>query len=116
MVMRGEVYWVDFGDPVGSEPADVRPGLVVQNDVANRTASTTIVVGISSGLPKKRYPMHVHLPSGTLPKASVVKCEQVATVAVDQRLIDVHQGPMATLGAETMSDVDAALRRILDLY
>jgi mRNA interferase MazF len=116
MVMRGEVYWVDFGDPAGGEPAEVRPGLVVQNDVANRTASTTIVVGISSSLPRKAYPMHVRLPDGTLPKPSIVKCEQVATVAVDQRLIDVMAGPLATLGAETMYEVDAALRRVLDLY
>ena len=113
--MRGEVHWVDFGDPVGSEPGQRRPALVVQNDAANMAASTTIVAVISSRLPSKPYPMHVRLPDGLLPKASVVKCEQLVTVDIEKRMPGAWDGPLATLDARTMRAVENALACILDL-
>lgn len=113
--MRGEIHWVDFGDPVGSEPGQRRPALVVQTDAANRAASTTIVAVISSHLPSKSYPMHVRLPDGLLPKASMVKCEQLVTIDIDKRIPDVLGGPVATLDARTMREVEHALASILDL-
>jgi len=115
MVMRGEIYWVELGDSVGSEPGFRRPVLVVQNDAANRAASTTIVAIISSKVPKREYPMHVMLPEGLLSKPSVVKCEQLATVDIDRRVLGVHDGPVAVLDAPTMCAVDLALGRILGL-
>ena len=45
---RGEIYWVDFGTPRGSEQAGKRPALVIQNDVGNESSPTTIVAGITS--------------------------------------------------------------------
>lgn len=115
MVMRGEIHWVDLGDPVGSEPGQRRPALVVQTDAANRAASTTVVAVISSRLPSKAYPMHVRLPDGLLPKVSIVKCEQLVTVDIDKRIPSAGDGPVATLDAHTMREVDRALANILNL-
>ena len=114
MVTRGEVYWV-VGSPTGSEPGYRRPALVVQDDAANRAAATTIVAMISSKVPETQYPMHVRLPSGLLPKSSVVKCEQLVTIDIEHRILDEYRGPVATLDAATMIAVDAALSRILGL-
>ena len=32
---RGELWWVDLGLPYGSEPAYMRPVLIMQNDFLN---------------------------------------------------------------------------------
>jgi len=113
--MRGEVYWVDLDTPTGSEPGYRRPAVVVQDDAANRAGSTTIVAMISSKVPDTRYPMHVLLPPDLLPKPSVVKCEQLITIDIERRIVDEFSGPIATLGAATMIELDSALSRILGL-
>ena len=33
--LRGEIYWVDLGEPIGSEPGFVRPVIVIQDDMNN---------------------------------------------------------------------------------
>ncbi|HHH27120.1 MAG TPA: type II toxin-antitoxin system PemK/MazF family toxin [Polyangiaceae bacterium] len=41
---RGEIWWADLGDPRGSAPALRRPVLVVQDDVLNASALSTVMV------------------------------------------------------------------------
>jgi mRNA interferase MazF len=101
---RGQVYWVDFTPGRGSEQAGVRPALVIQNDIGNRASSTTIVAAITSRLPSSEYPFLVRLPDGLLPKPSVVKCDQLMTVA-KPRLGKL----LATVPADLMARVDDAL-------
>jgi len=108
---RGDIYWVDFDPARGSEQAGMRPALVIQNDVGNANAPTTIVAVITSRQMRRRYPFHVLLPDGLLPKRSTVKCEQLLTI--DQtRLVGA---PVAHLGAALMAEVDDALRCSLGL-
>jgi len=59
---RGEVWMVDFSASRGSEQRGLRPALVIQNDIGNRFASTTIVAAISSVV--KVYPVTVRLSKG----------------------------------------------------
>ena len=49
MVAHGEVWWIDFGEPVGSEPAYLRPALVVSSDRFNRSRIATVVVSAITG-------------------------------------------------------------------
>jgi len=44
MIRRGQVWWVDFGDPRGSEPAFRHPALVLQRDELNASRLATVVV------------------------------------------------------------------------
>jgi mRNA interferase MazF len=101
---RGQVYWVDFSPGRGSEQAGVRPALVVQNDIGNRAAATTIVAAVTSRVPPSEYPFLVRLPDGLLPNPSVVKCDQLMTVTKPRlgRLL-------ATVPPEVMARVDDAL-------
>ncbi len=109
-VHRGCIYWVDF-DPVrGSEQGKRRPALVVQNNVGNLTADTTIVVAISSRIPSKPYPMHVRL-DGVLRKPGIVMCEQIRTVSLER----VEPRAIAELPEEVMARVEDALRHSLGL-
>ena len=79
---RGAVYLVDF-DPVrGSELGKTRPAVVLQNDIANRWSSVTIVAGITSKVGAKLYPSEVLLKAGEggLTVDSCVQLNQVRTV------------------------------------
>lgn len=111
MIRRGGIHWVDWSPGRGSEQSGRRPALVVQNDVGNRLGSTTIVAAITSRAMSKRYPFHVPLPPGTLPKPSTVMCEQLMTVSVTR----LSEDPATTLDVAVMDEVDEALRRSLGL-
>lgn len=107
---RGEIFEVNFNPSRGSEQAGVRPALIVQNDIGNASSSTTIVAAITSSMPKKRYPFDVWLAPDLLPKPSVVKCDQLMTVA-KERLGRM----MGVVPEDTMRQVDEALRRSLQI-
>lgn len=121
VIKRGEIYFVDFDlitdvhernlmgicSSVGSEQSGVRPALIIQNDVGNRFAPTTIVAPITSILEKKKIPTHIALATGTghtLSKNSVILLEQVRTV--DKRRLRERHGFIDT---ETMQLVDQAI-------
>ena len=109
-VKRGCIYWVDF-DPVrGSEQGKKRPALVVQNNLGNQTADTTIVAAISSRVPSKQYPMHVRL-DGVLQKPGIIMCEQIRTISLDR----VESHAIAELSEELMTRVEDALRHSLGM-
>ena len=54
---RGEVWLVNWNSARGSVQACIRPALVIQNDIGNEKAATTIIAAISSTV--KIYPMNV---------------------------------------------------------
>jgi mRNA interferase MazF len=43
-MIRGEIWWVDFGIPFGSEAGFRRPVLIVQDDTFNESRIRTVVV------------------------------------------------------------------------
>jgi mRNA interferase MazF len=75
MVRRGEIWWADLGDNLGSEPSFNRPVLVVQANAINRSAfNTIVVVGITSNTKYSDIPGNVFIDKsdGILPKDSVI--------------------------------------------
>lgn len=83
MIRQGEVYWVHFGTPEGSEPAGRRPALVAQHDRFNRSAlATTVVVAVTSNLRLAAMPGNVRLRRGEagLLVPSVVNVSQLRTI------------------------------------
>jgi mRNA interferase MazF len=104
---RGMVVEVSLDPVVGHEQGRSRPCVVVQNDVGNRFASTTIVVPLTDAA-------HIRTPSpiyvlvkkgdGGTTKDSYVLCDQIRTV--DQRRFKVVYG---TLSHGAMAEVDTAL-------
>ncbi len=108
---RGEIYEVDWHPSRGHEQAGVRPALVVQNDVGNRAAPTTIVAAVTSRAPKKPYPFEVEIPGGVLPRPSWVNCAHLVTIdkgRLRRRLGALPDGALAAL--------DEALRHSLGLH
>jgi len=83
VIEQGEIYWVDFGDPTGSEPGYRHPHIVIQNNLFNISNINTVVVcSLTSNLKRGLSPGNVMLKKGeaNLPKKSVVNITQIYTV------------------------------------
>ncbi|MCU1476627.1 MAG: transcription elongation factor GreAB [Subtercola sp.] len=81
---RGDVVWVDFGSPRGSEPAKIRPAIVVQEDWLLATSIATVqVVPLTSNTALEAFPGNVLLPAEAsgLEKDSVAVVSQVGPVS-----------------------------------
>ncbi len=104
---RGHLYWVN----IPSEPSRKRrPALVVSIDVRNRLANDVMVVPASTVL--RKAPTHVRLRrrQGGVPRASVLKCEQLTTIP-KALLSNVPLG--GRLSAKLMLDVEKAILRAI---
>jgi mRNA interferase MazF len=108
--VRGEVWLVNWNPAGGSEQAGKRPALVIQNDIGNEKASTTIVAAISGSV--KIYPMNVKIdpPEGGLERYSIVKTSQILTVS-KERL----EKRLGQISAKKMEEINRAIKLSLDL-
>lgn len=82
---RGEIWLVDFNPARGSEQAGQRPAVIIQNDVGNRMADTTIIAALSTTL--RRNPTNVLIKAGHksgLQQDSMVKTSQLLTISKDR--------------------------------
>jgi len=83
VINQGDVYWVDLGEPSGSEPGYRHPHVVIQNNLFNRSRINTVVVcALTTNLRRAGAPGNVLLEKGeaNLPKQSVVNVSQIFTV------------------------------------
>ena len=81
-IRQGDIFWVDLGEPHGSEPAYRHPHVVVQNNVFNISKINTVVVcALTSNVKKAGTPGNVLLRKGeaNLPKESVVNITHLLT-------------------------------------
>lgn len=85
MVIRhGDVVWVDFGSPRGSEPAKRRPAIVMQEDWLLATdIGTVLVVPLTSNTALEAFPGNVLVPveASGLDKDSVAVVSQIGPVS-----------------------------------
>lgn len=83
VIRQGEIYWVDLGEPRGSEPSYRHPHIVVQNNLFNASKINTVAVcALTSNLKRAKAPGNVLLEKGeaNLLKKSVVNISQIYTV------------------------------------
>jgi mRNA interferase MazF len=83
VINQGDIFWIDFGEPSGSEPGYRHPHVVIQNNLFNRSRINTVVVcALTSNLKRAEAPGNVLLKKGeaNLPKKSVVNISQIFTV------------------------------------
>jgi mRNA interferase MazF len=110
---RGEIWWANLPDPVGSEPGYRRPVLIVQDDTFTQSQiSTVIVVIITSTIRLAEAPGNVLLPrrvSG-LSRDSVVNVSQIVTI--DKTFLAERIG---SLPDSLQEEIDEGLRAVLYL-
>ena len=68
---RGEIWWVDFGVPLGSEVGFKRPVIILQNDILNESKLKTVVV-----LPLTSNTIYADLPNNILLEKSITGLSQ----------------------------------------
>jgi mRNA interferase MazF len=106
-IRRGEVWWADLGEPMGSAPGFRRPVIIVQGDAINRSKiSTVICVPLTSNLLWAEAPGNVLLTSDQtgLTKDSVANVSQIVTI--DKSLLTEQAGKIPE------SKIDLILRGI----
>lgn len=113
MIRRGQVWWVDFGEPKGSKPGYRHPALVLQRDEVNASRISTIVVCVlTSNRALANAPGNTLLPKRAtgLPRDSVANASQVATV----NKTDLEE-LAGTISRHLLDRVDDGLRWFLGL-
>lgn len=112
-IRRGQVWWVDFGEPRGSEPGYRHPALVLQRDEVNASRINTVVVCVlTSNRALAAAPGNTLLPRRWtgLPRDSVANASQIATIDKS----DLHS-LVGTTPPRLMCEVDDGIRWFLKL-
>lgn len=108
---RGDVWLVDFGEPIGSEQSGRRPAVVVSADPLNESRAGVVIVVPTTTTPRG-LPSHVEIDraESALDEISYAKCEDVKPIS-EQRLI----ARLGAVSAAVMFEIARALRFLLDL-
>lgn len=114
VIARGDVVWVDFGSPRGSEPAKVRPAMILQEDwLLATTIATVQVVPLTSNTALEAFPGNVLVPAEAsgLDKDSVAVVSQVGPVS--RQFLDPY--PAGRVPAYLLTEIGAGIRLVLGL-
>ncbi|MBO4437971.1 MAG: type II toxin-antitoxin system PemK/MazF family toxin [Spirochaetaceae bacterium] len=108
---RGEIWWVDFGIPLGSEVGFKRPVIILQNNILNESnLKTTVVLPLTTNTLYADIPNNILLAKEVtgLPKDSVTQPHLLVHVdkrrlsekvkKLDSSVLDkIMQGVIATI-------------------
>ena len=112
-MQRGDIWWANLPDPVGSGPGYRRPVLVLQADVFNQSRiSTVVVLVITKNVALAKAPGNVPLTARTsgLDIDSVVNASQILTV--DKSLLTEH---VSSIPKALMAKIEAGVRLVLGI-
>ena len=110
--LRGDIFYADLGEGIGSEQSGYRPVVIIQNNIGTNTAQTVIVAAITSRKMNRNQPTHYHIEAGYgLELPSTILLEQLRTVD-KRRLCKFAQAPCGGLkpcpGGECRADTARA--------
>ncbi len=105
-IERGQIYYANLNDVVGSEQGGVRPILVIQNNVGNKYSPTIVIAPITTKTGKPQLPTHIKIDcyANILPKDSVVLLEQIRTI--DKQRLGEYIG---FLDKKIMADINKGI-------
>ena len=113
MIRKGTLYWVNFSGNHDPGQKELRPCLVVQNDVLNESRLNTTVVIVVTSIPEfGKLPGNVVLNKGVaqMPWQGVINVSQI--MSIEKRRIEKEIG---ALPDDLMQKVCAGLRLIMAL-
>ena len=108
---RGEVWLIDFGEPVGREQSGRRPGVIVSADSLNDSRAGIVIV-VPCTTRRRGLPSHVELDpaSSGLEEVSYAKCEDIKSISDEHLIVRLGVAP-----AEAMFTIVQSLRFLLDV-
>jgi len=111
MARRGDIWLVDFGNPVGRERAGVRPAVVLSADRHNEGRSGVLMV-VPLTTTRRGLPSHIEIEPGVsgLESISFAKCEDLKSISVE-RLVR-REGAAES---EVLFEIGRVLRFLLEL-
>lgn len=112
VINQGDIYWIDLGEPSGSELGYRHPHVVIQNNIFNRSRINTVVVcALTSNKKRALAPGNILLEAGEagLPKQSVVNVSQIFTI--DKRFLGEKIG---TLSPERTKQIIDGVRLVIE--
>jgi mRNA interferase MazF len=110
-MMRGEIWWAEFGVPYGSEIGYSRPVLIVQDDAFNESKINTVVVlPLTTNLRLAEAPGNVFVSNkdSKLKKDSVVIVSQI--YALDRTRLKER---ISKVNSRILAQVEIGVRLIL---
>ena len=107
--LRGDVIFVDLGEPIGHEAGLSRPAVVVSHD---RLAQVGLITVLPLTRTRLGWPSHVEIEPAEsgLRETSYVQTEQIRTISTERVTRILSRLPIASLNA-----VDGLLRTNLAL-
>ena len=112
-MIRGEIWWADFGIPFGSEPGFRRPVLIIQDDSFTKSKiNTVIVVPLTTNLLLENAPGNVLLEreESSLSKDSVIVVSQIG-VLDKNRLVE----RVSRISKGIIEDVEYGIKMVLGI-
>ena len=112
-MIRGEIWWAEFGIPYGSEIGFTRPVLIVQDDSFNESRIKTIVV-----LPLTTNLNLLNAPGNVLLKKTESKLNKDSVVIVAQ-LYAIDRGrfnkKVSKVTRKIMEQVETSMKLVLGM-
>jgi mRNA interferase MazF len=110
-IHRGEIWLVDFGEPMGREQSGRRPAVVVSADGLNESRAGIVIV-VACTTARRGLPSHVELdPNASgVDDVSYAKCEDLKSVSVERLVARLGHAPI-----DAMFEIGRALRFLLEL-
>ncbi len=113
VIKRGQIWWAELPDPVGSSPSYRRPLLIIQSNDFNQSNINTVIAAVmTSNLRLAEAPGNVVLARkiSKLSKKSVVNVSQLITIDKALCIEKVHALP-----TKIMVEIDNGIRLVLKL-
>jgi mRNA interferase MazF len=112
-MIRGEIWWIDYGIHYGSEPGYRRPAVIIQNDPFNASKiNTTVVLPLSTNLLLAEAPGNILLKkeNSKLKKNSVILLSQIGVID-KERLIE----KVSKITKEVMGEIENSILLVLGI-
>lgn len=108
---RGEIWLIDFGEPIGREQAGRRPAVIMSADALNEGPAGVLMV-VPCTTANRGLPSHIEidLDDSGLDEVTYAKCEDLKSIS-ERRLV----ARLGSVGPDVTFQIGRALRFLLDL-
>lgn len=106
-VRRGDIWYVDLGsDRKGSLQKNIRPWIILSNNISNKYSPNLNGCAITSQLGKTDLPVHVRVQGFGLKKESIILTETIESIDKNSQLLTY----IGSVDEEVLNKIDMAIK------